>query len=84
MSDIIPIFLNDKPPKLVSGSDSTSYAVMEDDGNFVLYNGYGNAVWATNTGGNPGSRINIPVADIYIEDSNNQRIATFITNAKCP
>ena len=56
---------------------------MEADGNFVLYNGYGNAVWASNTGGNPGSRVNIPVADIYIENSSKQRIATFKTNAKC-
>jgi len=72
-----------KLKKQVSGSGRKSYAIMEADGNFVLYDGYGNSVWASNTGGNPGSRVNIQGADMYIEDSNEHRIANFLSNTTC-
>ncbi|MEU7476167.1 LysM peptidoglycan-binding domain-containing protein [Lentzea sp. NPDC042327] len=32
-------------------------AALQDDGNFVLYNGDNNPVWATDTAGNTGSRL---------------------------
>ena len=32
-------------------------AIMQQDGNFVLYNATGNPAWATDTNGNPGARL---------------------------
>jgi len=32
-----------------------TYALMQDDGNFVLYDGLTSAYWATNTNGNVGA-----------------------------
>jgi hypothetical protein len=34
-------------------------AVMQDDGNFVVYNALGTALWATDTGGNPGAYLSL-------------------------
>lgn len=35
------------------------FAVMQGDGNFVVYDAEGGAVWSTRTGGNPGARLAI-------------------------
>ena len=36
---------------------STAFAVMQGDGNFVLYNTTGKPIWASNTAGHPGAFI---------------------------
>jgi hypothetical protein len=57
---------------------------MEADGNFVLYDGFGNVAWASNTSGNPGARAHILMADLYIENIDRVPIATFKSNTVCP
>ena len=57
---------------------------MEADGNFVLNDGFGNVVWASNTGGNPGARAHILMADLYIENINRVPIVKYVGNAQCP
>ncbi len=44
-------------PIWASGTDYGNYgrAVMQSDGNFVIYDQWGSAIWHTNTGGNPGA-----------------------------
>ena len=32
---------------------------MQDDGNFVIYDGWGAPIWHTNTWGNPGAYLSI-------------------------
>jgi hypothetical protein len=52
------LYISGSEPIWASGTDGrdVSIAVMQGDGNFVLYGGSG-AVWATGTHGNPGSFI---------------------------
>jgi hypothetical protein len=44
-------------PEWASDTAGTSpgLAAMQDDGNFVIYDGSGNAVWSSQTEGNPGA-----------------------------
>ena len=65
------------------GSSAKSYAIMQTDGNFVLYDDSGNVVWASNTSGYNNAYVLIPIANIYIEKSSNTAIASFMTNAQC-
>jgi hypothetical protein len=37
-----------------SGTNTGSTAITQTDGNFVLYDTNGNALWASNTAGHPG------------------------------
>ena len=46
---------------------------MQPDGNFVLY-GHGEALWATNTSGNPGAQIRIQNDGNMVMYSVNQRV----------
>jgi hypothetical protein len=40
-------------------ADIDAYAVMQGDGNFVLYDSEENSVWSTSTASNPGARLSI-------------------------
>jgi hypothetical protein len=42
-----------------SNYDTDGYAVMQGDGNFGSYDGSSSALWATNTNGNSGSRLEV-------------------------
>lgn len=40
-------------------AENASYAVIQTDGNFVIYNTTGHPLWSTGTNGNPGARLDI-------------------------
>ncbi|MGH7488575.1 MAG: hypothetical protein ACREMY_23695, partial [bacterium] len=46
-------------PLWASGQAGASYAVMQDDGNFVLYTSAGIPTWHSNTWGNPGAYLTV-------------------------
>jgi len=45
-----------------SGGDANSYALMQTDGNFVIYDD-GVAKWSTQTGGHPGAYLDFQNSD---------------------
>jgi hypothetical protein len=51
-----------------------AYAVMQDDGNFVIYY-YGYPIWASNTDGHPGARLILNFnGNLLIRDVNNVKL----------
>jgi probable HAF family extracellular repeat protein len=49
-------------------------ATMQSDGNFVLFNAAGQAVWSSNTGGNPGATLHVGPYGAFIVGSNGKVI----------
>ena len=49
-------------------------ATMQSDGNFVLFNASGQAVWSSNTGGNTGATLHVGPSGAFIVGSNGQVI----------
>ena len=54
---------------------NTAFAVMQGDGNFILYNTSGQSVWSSNTAGHPGASINAQNdGNLVIYDASNNPI----------
>jgi hypothetical protein len=56
-------------------ASGANHAIMQADGNFVLYNNLGIAIWATNTSGNPGAYLRLQsTGELNIYSAANQPI----------
>src|SRR5262249_13353254 len=58
------------PNQAIVSADGLSKAIMQPDGNFVLYQ-FNQAVWATNTGGSGGNRAAMQAGGNFVIYANN-------------
>jgi hypothetical protein len=60
-----------------TNNTSASVALMQGDGNFVLYDQNGNPLWASNTEGNPGAFLSVEDGFFTIHASNDAPLVSY-------